>query len=165
MDEWAGLRTAAIVVAWLTVSGGLLMAVLWFSRGGAHAIGPEDELMAGTGIEVAREKRRVTSFSSAQVGMHGLLGILTAVLITYGMLRDDDRTAGYFALLVAIVLTATLGTLMFRKWRAGRRPAVPGVDTARRERVEDALPRPVVYLHGAAAMLTLAAVVVLVLVD
>src|SRR3712207_4252192 len=102
MDEWSGLRTAAIVVAWLTVSGGVLMAVLWFARGGARAIGPEDELMAETGTAVARNERRVTSFSSAQLGMHGLLGILTAVLITYGVLRDDDRSGGYIALIVAI---------------------------------------------------------------
>jgi len=52
MDAWEGLRTAAIVVVWVTVGGGLLLAVLWVARGGGRAIGPEDQIMAESGVPV-----------------------------------------------------------------------------------------------------------------
>jgi|GEM_PF-6033016 len=166
MDAWEGLRTAAVIVVWVTVAGGLLMATIWFAAGGAGAVGPEDELMASSGARVQRRSRRVTSLSSAQVGMHGLLGILTACLVTYGALLDDDRTGGYVALLVAIAVTALPGILMFRKWRSGRAPDLTGIDARPTEgRSEDRLPRPVVYLHGLAALTTAAIVVALLVVD
>jgi hypothetical protein len=41
VDEWSGVRTALVIVAWLTVAGGALMAVLWIAFGGERAIGPE----------------------------------------------------------------------------------------------------------------------------
>src|SRR5215210_551506 len=165
MDDWEALRTTALVTVWLTVSGGAVMAAIWFKSGGARSVGPEDGLMADAGVPVERGDRPVTAFTSAQLGIHGLLGILTAALLTYGVRLDDDRRRGYVAILVAIGLTGSLGFIMFRKWRSGQRPRVPGVDVDRRERAEDHLPRIVVYLHGAAAIATGALVLMLLLVD
>jgi hypothetical protein len=168
VDEWGALRTVAAVVAWITVMGGLVMATIWFGSGGARAVGPEDELLAESGVRPRGSRRRQTSFSTAQVGIHGLLGTLTASLVTYAMVRDDDRGAGYVAVLVAILVTAVPGTLMFRKWRSGQRPHVPGVGAAtlaEDRRVEDHLPRAVVYAHGLAAAATATLVVVLLAVD
>ena len=83
MDDWEGLRLAAVIVAWLTVAGGLILALTWLALGGGRAIGPEDELMAQAGVPVSRPERRRTALSSAQVGLHGLFGITTASLLTY----------------------------------------------------------------------------------
>jgi len=164
VDDWSGLRTALVIVVWVTVMGGALMALLWTSFGGARALDPNDELMARAGVPLGEEGRKVTSFSSAQVGIHGLIGLLTASLITYAAVRGDDRGAGYLAALVALGVTAIPGTLMFLKWRAGFRPAVAGATVPDR-RVEDRLPRPVVFLHGLAAITTAAVVVALLVLD
>jgi hypothetical protein len=40
VDEWSGVRTALVIVAWLTVAGGALMAVLWIAFGGERATRP-----------------------------------------------------------------------------------------------------------------------------
>jgi hypothetical protein len=94
-------------------------------------------MMARAGVRVDDEGRPRTSFSSAQVGMHGFLGILTAGLITYAAVRVDDRGAGYWAGLVSIAVTAIPGTLMFLKWRGQRRPDIGATtDLAGNSRVE-----------------------------
>jgi hypothetical protein len=164
VDEWTGLRIAVVVVAWATVAGGLLMAILWLSFGGARAVGPDDELMARSGVPIATRDRRVTAFSSAQVGIHGVLGVLTASFLTYAAAQSDDRSGGYLAVLVAVTVTAVPGVLMFRKWRSGRRPVIDAnTESTRRPRVEDRIPTAVVLLHGAAAT-GIAALVLLLLV-
>jgi hypothetical protein len=166
MDDWTGLRTAAIVVVWVTVAGGLTLATLWFVFGGGRSVGPEDEILAEQGAGVQSPARRVTSFSSAQVAMHGLLGLITAGLLTYAAVRESDRATGYVTVLVAIAVTAIPAVLMFRKWKSGQRPAISGVtEAASDRRVEDRLPRTVVYLHGLAAVSTVALVVILLVVD
>jgi hypothetical protein len=167
MDDWAGLRTAMAIIVWVTVAGGLTMAVIWVASGGGRAVGPETDVSARAGVPVTTANRAVTSFSAAQVAIHGLLGVLTAGLVTYAALRHDDRTAGYLALVIALVVTAIPGVLMVRKWLTGQRPAVVDGVPARSapERVEDHLPRAVVYLHGLAAVGTAALVVLLLLLD
>ena len=166
MDEWTGLRIAVVVVAWVTVLGGLTLAVTWLVAGGSRAYGPEDELMAKAGVDVEHGPRPVAAFSSAQVGIHGLLGIMTAALVTYAAARADDRPTGYLAGIVAIAVTATPGIMMFRKWRSARRPVVPGrTASARGPKVEDRLPRAVVYGHGLAATTTAVLLIILLLVE
>jgi hypothetical protein len=168
MEEWGGLRAAVVVVAWLTVLGGLTLAAAWFSRGGARAVGPEDE-----GLEpVARQhalgragRAAVTSFSSAQVGVHGLLGVLTAALLTYAAARGSDRSTGYMTVLLAVAVTAIPGVVMFRKWLANARPQVAETVAPRSGRVEDQLPKAVVFAHGIGALTIVVLTVVLIIVD
>lgn len=164
VDEWTGLRTALIVVTWITVLGGVLLTAVWAARGGARAIGPELAQVDDPG-PVEAEGRPVTSFSAGQLGAHGTLGLLTAILITYAALRDEDRVTGYVALLVALAITAIPAVMMFLTWRSGERPAVAGVDTSAAPRVEDRLPAPMVYLHGLLAAVIVAIVVVLLIVE
>jgi hypothetical protein len=164
VDE--GLRTVAVMVGWVTVAGGLLLAVSWLALGGGRAFGPEDELTAQAGVPVTRYKRQFTALSSAQVGMHGFFGLLTASLLTYAAARSDDRSSGYLAVLVVGAITAVPGLLMFRKWRSSRRPARdgdPAGDVG--PKVEDRLPRAAVYLHGLAATSLIALVIVLLAVE
>jgi hypothetical protein len=116
------------------------------------------------GHRLERDGRTITSFSSAQVGMHGFLALVTASLITYAAVRGDDRGPGYVAGLVALAIAAIPGTLMFCKWRSEDRPAVTGATVSDR-RVADHLPRPVVFLHGLAALATAAIIVALLAVD
>ena len=166
MNDWEGLRTIVVVVGWITVVGGAVLAALWVGFGGGKAIGPEDELMAQAGLPVSRPERRYTALSSAQVGMHALLGIGTAGLLTYAAARPDDRRAGYFAVLVVAAVTIFVGALMFRKWRSSRRPSVDGNPAGDRgPKVEDRLPKAAVFFHGAAAAAVVVLVAVLVVVE
>jgi hypothetical protein len=167
MDEWSGLRTAVVVVTWLTVLGGLTLAAIWIARGGAKAVGPEDEGLDHLARQHARGRSNravATSFSLAQVGVHGLLGVLTAALITYAAARGSDRSSGYLAILTAIAATGLPGVLMFRKWISNTRPATAAV-TPRSGRVEDEMPKAVVYGHGVGAVAAAAMIVVLLIVD
>jgi hypothetical protein len=157
MNEWEGLRIAIVVAVWLTVAGGLLLALIWAIGGGTRAAGPEDELMSVAGVEPDRPIRHLTSWSAANVGMHGMLGILTAALITYAAARHDAE--GYLAALAAIAITAVPGSVMYLRWHRGRRPRVRGVTS--RQRVEDRLPRPAVYGHGAMVGITTVLAVIL----
>jgi hypothetical protein len=160
MDDWDLWRIAIVVAAWLTVAGGLIMGVLWTAFGGARAAGPEDEAMGVAGVHPTRRIDRQTSLSGATIAAHGLVGILTAAFITWAASRNE--TEGYIAVLVAILVTAIPGTLMYLRWHRGQRPVVRGVD--RQPRVEDRLPRPVVYGHGLmVGVTTLLAVVLLVI--
>jgi hypothetical protein len=168
MDDWDGLRAAVAVVAWVTVLGGLTLGGLWFARGGGRAVGPEDEGLEPVARRHARGRPKgaaVSSFSSAQVGVHGLLGVLTASLITYAVARGTDRSSGYPVVVLALAVTAIPGVLMFRKWITSARPAVGEVVAPHSGRVEDHLPKAVVYAHGAAALATALLVVLLFIVD
>jgi hypothetical protein len=163
MNEWPALRVVALIVVWLTVAGGITLAVTWLRHGGARAVGPESGIVSEAAA--ADRAKIVTSFSSAQVGIHGLLGLLTAALATYALLRADDRGGGYVAVLGAILVTAIPGTLMYLKWHRGARPRVRRTGVGSAERVEDHLPAIVVFGHGLMALTFLVLVAGLLLVD
>jgi hypothetical protein len=161
VDGWQTLRTVAVVVGWVTVAGGMVLAIVWLALGGARAIGPDDELMAQSGVPVSRPERRYTALSTAQVGLHGFFGIATAALLTYAATRPDDRPSGYLAVLVVAAVAIVLGLLMFRKWSSDRRPAIDGNPAGDHgPKVEDRLPRVAVYFHGLAAAAVAGLVVV-----
>src|SRR5215207_2039630 len=113
MNDFLGLRIALVVVAWSTVAGGALLGTLWSARGGPRALGPDEELEAEAGVAVRTRGRRATSFSVAQVFGHGLLGVITAVVVTYWAFVDDDRRLGYVIMLGALAITAVPGLAMF----------------------------------------------------
>jgi hypothetical protein len=148
MEEWQALRTLAMIAVWLTVVVGLLMGAVWLKFGGARAVGQEDQITSEAGGRVGTKNGTTTSFSSAQVGIHALLALLTASLATYALSHSADREDGYLAVLGCVAVTGIPGTVMFWKWRTGTRPSVRNLDVAPRERVEDHLPRPLVLLHG-----------------
>jgi len=163
MDDWAWLRTVVVVLAWVAVAGGAVLAALWVAFGGLRALSPEDRLLAATGAAPDQDRERETAFTSAQVGIHGLLGIGTAALITYAA-TTDDRVAGYAASLVAIVITAIPGVLMFLRWRE-RPPQQPRVGRRRPPRVEHRLPASGVYAHGFFSACIVIGLIVLLAVD
>jgi hypothetical protein len=166
MDTWSGLRTALVIAVWVAVLGGVVMAAIWFGSGGSRAVGPDDEMMADAGVPIRTERRRVTGLTPAQVGMHGLLGILTAAVVTYAATFDGKRSDGYYFVVIALVVTAAPGLAMFLTWRSGRRPRLRRSDESTgTPRVEDRLPSPVVYFHGLAVVATLGIVIALLLVD
>lgn len=164
MGEHETIRTLVIILVWLAVAGGLLLVVQWFRAGGAKAFGPEDELAEAARASGHADEPRVASFSASNLALHGLLGVLAAALATYAVARDTDRGTGYVASLVMVGLTAVVGAYMFWKWKTDWRPRLEGEEVAG-ERVEDELPKPVVYVHGLAAVGVLALLVVLLLVD
>ena len=148
-----------MVVVWLTVVGGAILGLTYAGFGGFRAVGPDSvPRPAAAGPD---RPRRTTSFTAAQVVIHAMLGILTALLVTYGASLRDDRTPGYIALIMALLLTGIPGVAMFTKWRSGERPT----RTLDADRSEDHLPRLVVYLHGLGATATLLIIVVLLLAD
>jgi hypothetical protein len=152
VNDWQGLRTIVLILVWLTVVVGLTLVLVWVKFGGGRAVGPEDQILSEVGGVVQTQSDRTTSFSSAQLGIHALLALLTASLATYCLTRADDRGGGYVAVMGAVIVTGIPGTLMFWKWRTGTRPTVRDVSVAPSERVEDHLPRPLVFLHGLLAL-------------
>jgi hypothetical protein len=151
-------------MAWVTVVGGALLGTAWTWFGGLRARGPDDELVPG-GAAGRPDERRVTRFTSAQVGIHGFLGLLTASLATYAAAFDGDRRPAYIAVLIALAVTAAPGSSMFLKWRSGRRAPTTTSTSSTASNVEARLPSPLVYLHGVVVMTTAALFVVLLLVD
>jgi hypothetical protein len=159
------LRVVAVVLAWSAVVGGLTLATLWFARGGGGAVGPEDETLAKQGGFVESDSRRVTSFSGSHIGVHGFFGLATASLLTYAAVRDTDRQTGYVAVLVVAGVAIALGVPLYLKWKRGQRPKVEDVTGPLGGRVEDRLPRSIIYAHGLAAAATVAAVIALLFFD
>jgi hypothetical protein len=95
-----------------------------------------------------------------------LLGVLTAILLTWACVRSTDRSTGYVAVLVAVAVTAIPAVLMFLRWSTGRRPAVAlDPQAARAPRAEDRLPTAVVFGHGLAALATVVLVMLLLISD
>lgn len=166
MNEWSSLRTVLSVAVWLTLSGGVVMAAVWLRSGGRKAIGPEDELHAQAGEPVDQRGRRWTSFGSAQIGMHAMLGLMTAALVTYAATYDGERSNGYIGVAIAVIVTAIPGVAMFRKWFRGDIPRLPRhVRTVDDDRAEDHIPRIVAYVHGLSALATLGLIVALFFLD
>ena len=165
MNDWQGLRIVALIAIWLTVGGGVVLATVWFKAGGARAAGPEDQIMSEAGAAVRSENGKTTSFSTAQVLGHALLALLTASLITYAVLRPDNRGGGYLVAICAIAVTAVPGVMMYWKWRTGIRPQFRTADVASAERVEDHLPKPVVVGHGLLAATVVTLLIALVILD
>lgn len=166
MNDVSVLRTIAVIAAWLTVGGGLLITVIWLAKGGWRAFSPDDEILARSGGPAASPDQPVTAFSSSQIGVHGFFGLTAAILLSYAVARESDRVAGYWGVLVLAAVAIVLGVVIFLTWRTDRRPHGHGdPEGDRGPKVEDGVPRLVVYAHGAGAAITVVLVLALVVVD
>src|SRR3954468_15962922 len=114
MGDWAGLRTAAAILAWVTVIAGLTLGVAWIALGGGRSFGPNDELMAQSRPSTGHRADRFTAWTSAQIGMHGIVGVFLASLLAYAIAQPaDDRLQGYLAVLAVASVSVLTGLLMF----------------------------------------------------
>jgi hypothetical protein len=119
MDD--GLLTAAVLVGWATVAGGLILAGAWLRAGGGRAPGPDDNdpLRAAPLEERVRRRGWGTGFSLAHVGTHGVLAIATVAFLTLtAATQAGQRTARLTGTLVAAAAVAILGVLLYRRGRA-----------------------------------------------
>jgi hypothetical protein len=161
------MDNAALVLWLLTAGGGLTMAAIWLVRGGLRQ---RDEVLELSYADVARttdvaEDVPATRRSRIPVWMistHGALAALGLLLWVFYVGHEGEEGTGVGALpplvVALLVLVASIGALMVRRWRADRqRLAAEGVPKAERP-PEQRFPAPVVAMHGLLAVATLALV-------
>ena len=157
------MRTAAIL-AWLaTVGGGLTIVAIWAAKGGLRQ---EDRELTVARSRGAAEPAsgQYTNLSHWMVATHALLALTGLGLFAYYLARRDSvdtsiESAPWLAL-ATLVVVASLGVGMARRWSADRKAHASGTAGRRRSQAADqAIPAFIVAGHGLAA----AATVVLVL--
>jgi hypothetical protein len=151
----------AAIIAWVaTAGGGLLMAAIWAAKGGLHQRDAEPATARSLG---AAEDPSVgeTNLSLFLVASHLLMGLLALGILVYWVARRDDPQTGVepapWLALASLVVGAGFGAVMVRRWAADRQARRRGQARVRRPAPADqAIPAPIVALHGAAAAVTLA---------
>jgi len=158
---------AALVLWLLTAGGGLTMASIWLLRGGLRQ---RDEVLELSYVDVARATDVAEATPPGQrsripvwmITTHAGLAALGLLLWVYYLGHEGEEGTGIGALpplvVLLLVLVASIGALMVRRWRDDRRRlAAEGVPKADRP-PEQRFPAPVVALHGLLAVVTLALV-------
>jgi manganese efflux pump family protein len=159
----------AALVAWvLTAGGGLTMAAIWLARGGLKQRDEVLELSYGhvaeaTDVGGLAEAPRRSRLPVWMITTHASLAALGLVLWIYYVGHEGEEGTGIGAvppLVVALLLVvATIGVLMVRRWRADR----SRLDADKRPKAErppeQRFPSLVVAMHGLLAVVTVALVV------
>ena len=161
------MDNAALVLWLLTAGGGLTMAAIWLARGGLRQ---RDEVLELSYADVARATdvaegvppSRRSRLPAWMISTHAGLALLGLTLWVYYVGREGEEGTGVGALpplvVTLLVLVASVGALMVRRWRADRRRlAADGVPKADRP-PEQRFPAVVVAMHGLLAVATLALV-------
>lgn len=156
----------ATLIAWLvTAGGGLVMAGIWMARGGLRQrLDPAQVPGPGSGpIDEGAHPEQDSRLPMWQVFTHAVLALVGLGVFVLYMVSGEESpgygTAPWIAL-AFLAVVASFGVAMVRKWHSDRKllgerrrdPDAPA---------EQAIPMPVVALHGLAAVTT---VVLLVLV-
>jgi manganese efflux pump family protein len=161
------MDNAALVVWLLTAGGGLTMAAIWLTKGGLQQ--PDEVLelsypAVAEATDVARPSQasRRSRLPVWMIGTHGSLAALGLLLWIFYVGHEGEEGTGIGALpplVVAILLlVASLGVLMVRRWRA-ERSRLDAEEVPKAERApEQRFPAAVVALHGLLAVVTLALV-------
>lgn len=145
------MADVALLMWVVTAAGGLLLLLLWYRHGGAGKA-PDDP----PGAEAADDLGRgVTNLHHSLVMAHvsvALAGLTVWFIFARNVGRPDYSPAPWVAL-AALLLAATLGLTMYRRWRTDRRALAAGrLDPVP---AEQHIPAPVVWLHGLAAAATI----------
>lgn len=140
------MATAALVTWLVTAVFGAAMLTLWARAGGLRAAGVGAGGTATTTVPGRREaprEARGKAFPPALVFGHFLLAVAGLVLwIVFLATGVGPLTWVSFALLLLVVGG---GAVLFGRW-VGEHPG---------DQAESRLPKPVVYLHGVFAVVTL----------
>ena len=159
----------AALVAWvLTAGGGLTMAAIWLARGGLRQRDEALELSYGhvadaTDIGGLSDAPRRSRLPVWMIATHAAVAALGLALWIYYVGREDEEGTGVGAvppLTVGVLLVvATLGVLMVRRWRADRSRLAAEKRPKADRPPEQRFPSVVVAMHGLLAVVTLALVV------
>lgn len=150
----------AVIVAWLvTAGGGLLMASIWIAKGGLRQEDDDPSIERPYGAAEDPGVAR-TNLSHWMVASHAVTALVAlALLVFYAARRDAPQTGAESAPWLAVgalVVVAGLGVAMFRRWSTYRKHHRRGQPASLRPAPADqAIPAPIVYVHGLAAALTL----------
>ena len=165
MEQGKGrsMDDAALVVWLLTVGGGLTMAAIWLARGGLRQ---RDEVLElsyrhvadATDVPGLASGTRRSRLPGWMISAHGSLALLGLFFWIYYVGVEDDEGTGVGALppltVALLLLVASLGLTMVRRWRADR-SRLEGEKVPKRERPpEQRIPAAVVGLHGLLAVTT-----------
>jgi uncharacterized membrane protein YhaH (DUF805 family) len=161
------MDNAALVLWLLTAGGGLTMATIWLLRGGLRQ---RDEVLELSYADVARvtdvagdvPATRRSRLPVWMVSTHASLAVLGLFLWAFYVGHEGEEGTGVGALpplvVTLLLVVASVGVLMVRRWRDDRRTlAAGGVPKAERP-PEQRFPALVVAMHGLLAVATLALV-------
>ena len=133
------------LVTWVITAGlGFFMLVTWARAGGVRVGAAPAATDRATGAPT--DQPVGTQFQQPLVFGHFLLAATGLVLWIIYVAVDSDALA--WVALVIIVLAAAGGDLLFLRWWKQR-------DQTGAQLAEQAIPRPVVYLHGLFALVTI----------
>jgi hypothetical protein len=161
------MDNAALVLWLLTAGGGLTMAAIWLVRGGLRQ---RDEVLELSYPDVARATDVTGGTPAPQrsrlpawmISTHAGLAVLGLIFWLFYVGHEGEKGTGIDALpplvVVLLVVVASIGALMVRRWRDDRRRlAADGVPKADRP-PEQRFPVLVVAMHGLLAVVTFALV-------
>jgi hypothetical protein len=144
------------LAAWIvTGAGGLVMAATWIAKGGLRR---QDPVIAEVYRSMAVAEADHPIEGKEHIQLHVLLThgafALAGLALWVGVIIEDERDDAGLPWVAAILLVfvAGLGATMFLRWRRDRKRKVVVVP-------DQAIPAAVVYLHGLAALVTIALVV------
>jgi len=158
---------AALVVWLLTAGGGLTMAAIWLARGGLRQ---QDEVLGSSyrhvaaatdvpGLAPAPQRSRLPVW---MITLHAGLAALGLFLWIYYVGHEGEEGTGIGAVppltVALLVLVASVGALMVRRWREDRRRLAAEPVPKGERPPEQRIPAAVVALHGLLAVTTLALV-------
>ncbi len=137
------MAIAALLTWIVTAVLGAIMLRLWVTGGGVRAAGGTSAAGTGAGAGPAGTGTATpTRFVPGLVFGHFLLAAAGLVVWIWYVVSDTDALT--WVAFVLLVVVAVLGELMFVRWYRGR-----GETT-----VESRFPKPVVYVHGIFAVIT-----------
>ena len=145
------MEDTALLMWAITAGGGLLLFLLWYRSGGAGKSpdDPPDEVIA------QQRPGGETHLPQSVVIAHGslaLAGLLLWFLFAPNRNDPDYSPAPWLALFM-LVTVAVLGLTMYRRWSADRRALRTG--DLDHTPAEQRLPAALVWMHGAAAAVTI----------
>jgi manganese efflux pump family protein len=157
------MDNAALVVWLLTAGGGLTMASIWLARGGLRQ---RDEVLElsyrhvadATDVAGLAPGPRRSRIPAWLISGHASLALLGLFLWIYYVGHEGEEGTGIGAVppltVALLVLVASGGVLMVRRWRADRtRLDADSVPKGERP-PEQRIPAAIVGLHGLLAVVT-----------
>jgi hypothetical protein len=158
------MENAALVLWLLTAAGGLTMAAIWLLRGGLRQ---RDEVLELSYADVSRATdvtegtppSRRSRLPAWMITTHGAVAALGLLLWIFYVGFDGTEGTGVSALppfvVTLLLVVATLGVLMVRRWREHRQELVAAEVPKADRPPEQRFPALVVALHGLLAVATL----------
>lgn len=157
------MEDTALIMWIVTAAAGALLLLVWLRHGGAGRAADDapDDVLVAQGPGGGRKTHFAHSVVTAHVGL-ALVGLGTWVMFA-GNRNDPDYSPARWLSVAILVAVAILGMILYRRWQADRKQLRRG--GMAKPPAEQHMPAPLVWMHGAAAVVTIALVLAVALVD